>query len=435
MNVRTSRAVLTAALWSLVAACAMALALCTSPYAAFADESDYTDGTYVIQGLETSTGMIIFDTDDSAGWVKIEGDNVQVIVDVYCPNKYDAAWKGMRDNAPEDPTNTPDIIYGTFVVDDGYDGPNVGNVFVDEENRIRGGAGVAYKAVRFVVPMTKSELADTVEGGAPVYWVMRRSAWSPSNPLKWMGDNNNYFTFSGLEKVEDGSGDAPAVDDEPEAPADVTMSLSVTNNVATIAAGDSASALVHGSAGDEDFSIMLDVPMTDSLYDKVVYPSVIDGAAAEAIATVGTGNKFTLSLINTADVTSFANGQPVATRWHRTDVDAWIDRTLTVDVNARTLVIDGKAVNIDIVEKLIAALPHDPYDIYGDADGSIANAQAAYEMLDAAEQVLLDNTLVNKDGKDISRSYGRYLEQAVWAVYSLRPVDDATQLADGTYTG
>lgn len=222
--------------------------------------------------------------------------------------------------------------------------------------------------------------------------------------------------------------------EEPNPPQDQQVTLAVSSGVATVSVSPTAQATVHGAPGDADFSVNLTIVMGDSLYDQVVYPTVSGGTVSDATAWLS-GGAFSFSLANANGATAFANGQPITMRFHRADADVWIERQVTIDVQAGTVAIAGAAVNTDIVKVLIAALPHDPYDIYGDADGSIARAQTAYNLLSADEQALLDQELVVKDGREISRSYGRYLEQAVWALSSLSGVDNSTTLPDGTYTG
>ncbi|MBQ9067579.1 MAG: InlB B-repeat-containing protein [Eggerthellaceae bacterium] len=98
-----------------------------------------------------------------------------------------------------------------------------------------------------------------------------------------------------------------------------------------------------------------------------------------------------------------------------------------------------------LVKVLIAALESDPYAVTGDADGSIAMAKAAYDSLPQNLQNVLDGDYdpPQPDNKETnpdslirsSRTYGRYLENNVWAINALAGLDDATTLADGTYSG
>lgn len=82
----------------------------------------------------------------------------------------------------------------------------------------------------------------------------------------------------------------------------------------------------------------------------------------------------------------------------------------------------------------IAVLPSDPFAITAESRDLVERAQALYNSLPAELQAELDSTA---NGKTISsgRSYGRYLETAVWALDSLKPVDNTTSLRAGTYTG
>ena len=82
----------------------------------------------------------------------------------------------------------------------------------------------------------------------------------------------------------------------------------------------------------------------------------------------------------------------------------------------------------------IAILPSDPYKVTTDYKPYIEFAQSMYDALSTEQQAELDST---DSGKTISsgRSYGRYLENAVWALDSLRTVNNVTTLKAGTYTG
>ncbi len=83
---------------------------------------------------------------------------------------------------------------------------------------------------------------------------------------------------------------------------------------------------------------------------------------------------------------------------------------------------------IDAVRELIAALPDAGTVTLDDAD-QIAEAEKAYETLNAADQETLDAEVYNG-----GQPYGRVLESAVWELASLQPVDNSTTLPAGTYT-
>ena len=97
----------------------------------------------------------------------------------------------------------------------------------------------------------------------------------------------------------------------------------------------------------------------------------------------------------------------------------------------RALIPDDE--RLKLVCALIAALPRDPYDVTNDHSTPIATAQTAYDSLPRDLQEQLDD---DDDKKPLaeSRSYGRYLESAVWALDSLKQVNNITVLKDGTYS-
>ena len=84
---------------------------------------------------------------------------------------------------------------------------------------------------------------------------------------------------------------------------------------------------------------------------------------------------------------------------------------------------------IEQVKELILALPKNPYIVEESDREGIEEAWAAYNALPAKGQQVLDN-----EKTPTAQSYGRTIESLAWALDSLNAVDDATTLADGTYS-
>ena len=80
----------------------------------------------------------------------------------------------------------------------------------------------------------------------------------------------------------------------------------------------------------------------------------------------------------------------------------------------------------------IAVLPSDPFVVTSDHKVAIDAAEAIFESLPESLQGEIDD---DDKAKAISssRSYGRYLENAVWASDALHTVNNITLLKDGTY--
>lgn len=180
--------------------------------AARADQPGLADGTYVLEGLSVSTGMVDLDADDAPGKLVVSGQDAWLVVSVYDPGKYDAVWPGKRSEAPDDPATAQGLVTGSFVeMDESYreSGVHKSRSWIDEEG-IVGAAGAEYKAVRFVFSLSTVEVARALEDGseADLHVVFRRARWSPSNAGKWMGTNDNYFTF-GAPTWESASTDVP----------------------------------------------------------------------------------------------------------------------------------------------------------------------------------------------------------------------------------
>ena len=95
---------------------------------------------------------------------------------------------------------------------------------------------------------------------------------------------------------------------------------------------------------------------------------------------------------------------------------------------------EEEGLELRLVRALIAVLPGDPFDINLDTQERmttpIKTAQTAYGLLSEELQAQLDN----ETPTTASRTYGRYLESAVWALDSLRSINDITILKDGTYS-
>lgn len=80
----------------------------------------------------------------------------------------------------------------------------------------------------------------------------------------------------------------------------------------------------------------------------------------------------------------------------------------------------------------IAVLPYDPYDVTENDRTAIAFAQSLYNSLSGDQRNELD---VVGSTVHSSTTYGRYLENNLWALDSLTPITNSTALAAGTYTG
>lgn len=213
------------ALFLLIAAGLLVISLFGMREVAHADFAGLSDGTYTLQSLTSDTGMIEVDPDDIPGRIVVKGNQAWLVVAVYAPNKYDALWKGKRDDAPSNARLTSEVIIGSFVeMDDEYaeHGAKRGNSYTSSAT------GKTYKAIKFAIPLTESELSANGDGvlGGTMYIVVRRAKWSPSNQGKWMGSSNHYFTFSGPVRESDAT-DLPIPSDFVESIFDVAKELIV----------------------------------------------------------------------------------------------------------------------------------------------------------------------------------------------------------------
>ena len=89
---------------------------------------------------------------------------------------------------------------------------------------------------------------------------------------------------------------------------------------------------------------------------------------------------------------------------------------------------------LKLAQCAIAVLPSDPFKVADEHRGAIEAASLVAASLPEALMAELDSYDGDK-AISSSRSYGRYLENAVWALDSLRSVNNVTTLKNGTYTG
>lgn len=194
-------------------------------------------------------------------------------------------------------------------------------------------------------------------------------------------------------------------------------------------AGSTASIRVIGGPNDTLFKCVLTLPMDDSVYDYAEYNSLIEGGIARAGSALSDGS-FLFVFENSGGKKSFTLGSQLPIRVHHVDGDLWLNRMLTIDLEAGTVTIGGSDDSVELAKALIAALPRDPTVIRdGDSD-AIAKAAAAYNALSGDAQAQLDT----EKPPFSTVPYGRILENAQWALDALGTVNSSTSLPDGVYT-
>ena len=109
-----------------------------------------------------------------------------------------------------------------------------------------------------------------------------------------------------------------------------------------------------------------------------------------------------------------------------------VEAYVGLSAGARGLIADAE--RLHLARCAIAVLPSDPFKVTASHRTAITSALEIMNSLPEGLQAELDSGDVEK-AISSSRSYGRYLENAVWALYSLRPVNNVTLLPSGTYTG
>lgn len=89
---------------------------------------------------------------------------------------------------------------------------------------------------------------------------------------------------------------------------------------------------------------------------------------------------------------------------------------------------------LHLAQCAIAVLPSDPFKVASEHKDAITRAEVIFNSLPDTLQTELDSEDRSK-AISSSRSYGRYLENAVWALDALRVPNNVTLLKAGTYTG
>ncbi|MCR5846279.1 MAG: hypothetical protein K6G78_06940 [bacterium] len=232
---------------------------------------------------------------------------------------------------------------------------------------------------RYQIPVTQSEIAN----GVPYFLRFTdhyvSSSGSGANAGKYCGNRNYSITISGLPEP------TPPDDPEPD-PIDISSALF----------SDIPEQAWTGEAIEPDFKVTL----------------VVDGKSRAL--EVGTDYSVAWSGNvdpGTATVTITGEGSYTGT------------------ASTTFQIVEEEPSKIDEVKAMIDQLPTDSYAITEEHIELINRAKEALEALSEEDQAQL-----NTEEASSSQPYGRILETAVWTVTSFTTVDNATTLANGTYT-
>ena len=200
-----------------------------------------------------------------------------------------------------------------------------------------------------------------------------------------------------------------------------------------IANGTEASIEVLGGPSSNNYKYAVSFKLA-SKYDRVFVGTAADAAKAEdtALITPAADGSITLDPKDEGAKSTMASGVATVIAVRNASTGTWEEYAVTPSLLDNTVSLD-KVYTIDEVKALIEKLPSFEKTTAAD-ETQIVTAERAYDVLSADDQATLDKE-VSKNGYTYStmQPYGRVLESAVWALETLKPVDNKTTLAEGIY--
>ena len=130
---------------------------------------------------------------------------------------------------------------------------------------------------------------------------------------------------------------------------DETLTVTVTSTVEGFSPAGTAQMRVVGGPNSNNFRVAPVLQMADDAWDLIVYPTVADGALTTAEAALSADNTFTLDIGNAPTVYAFRDKEPFAVQLRLKATGEIVDASVTVDLLALTLVIDGAAEEVSYV--------------------------------------------------------------------------------------
>lgn len=202
--------------------------------------------------------------------------------------------------------------------------------------------------------------------------------------------------------------------------------LAVTSDAKTFAVQPEAECVAAVDGAEVVYTVKLGIK--DGLYSAVRYPAhPLDAESAQVESPLSGGH---LSLhMRIIGGGGFPDGAPLKMSFYHALAKRWIERTVTIDLNADTMAIRGPELDADALKAMIESLPVDPLDIKEEHRPAIEAMQVAYDALSAADRDVIDTEIYES-----SNPYSRMLESFVWALDSLKEVENGTNLPDGTYS-
>ncbi len=120
-----------------------------------------------------------------------------------------------------------------------------------------------------------------------------------------------------------------------------TITVSVTSSAPNFHVASTAKVYVAGGPNSNNYNVAPTLQMLDATYDRVTYPTVMNGMVTEATANLGPDNTFALSLLNAPRVTAFRDGEPVVMLFREAATGQTVTYQMVIDKLARTIAISA----------------------------------------------------------------------------------------------
>ena len=173
-----------------------------------------------------------------------------------------------------------------------------------------------------------------------------------------------------------------------------TAEATVTSNINGFKVERKGTLYTVGTPTANEYTCQPTITMQDDTYDKAFRGTASEAAQAEEkdIISVGEDKSFTITFQNSLGKTAqISEGKPVTVAFHNAKKDTWIERTMTINTTAKTIVIDGeedadqekpeetpeKAANYAAVDAALKKIPADLSKYTDDSVKAVTAAKAA----------------------------------------------------------
>ena len=124
-----------------------------------------------------------------------------------------------------------------------------------------------------------------------------------------------------------------------------TTEATVTSNIKSFKVQSKGTLYTVGTPTANEYTCQPTITMQDDTYDKAFRGTATEAAQAaeKDLVSVGENKSFTITFQNSLGKTpQISEGKPVTVAFHNAKKDTWIERTMTINTTAKTIVIDGE---------------------------------------------------------------------------------------------